>query len=208
MSRDEEARIIEALKNGDEDEFMRLVDMLQPSLLRMAAMIVNDDTVAQEVVQETWIAVLKGLPNFEGRSSLKTWIFTILMNRARTVAKREGRYVGLALDTDADETSEHEAAVPADRFTSHHPHHWITPPRAWEDLPEEYLDSAEVRDQIRAAIDALPPQQREVITLRDVEELSAEDACNILGISESNQRVLLHRARARVRRALERYFGE
>ncbi|MBK8026805.1 MAG: sigma-70 family RNA polymerase sigma factor [Chloroflexi bacterium] len=210
MNRDDDLLLIQALRNGDEDAFMRLVELHQASLLRVATLIIGDEQVAQEVVQETWIAVLKGLHAFEGRSSLKTWIFTILMNRARTAARREGRYIGLALDV--DETGEFETAVAADRFRPTHdqlePHAWITPPRSWDEMPEQVFLSGEVRKVVIDAIETLPAQQREVITLRDVEGASAEEACNILSISESNQRVLLHRARSRVRRALEAYLGE
>ncbi|MBL8134556.1 MAG: sigma-70 family RNA polymerase sigma factor [Anaerolineae bacterium] len=210
MVREEESQIISALRAGDEAAFMRLVESYQGSLVRVAAMIIGDAEVAQEVVQETWIAVLKALPTFEGRSSLKTWIFTILMNRARTAARREGRYVGLVLET--DESGDDQHTVASDRFHPAHTgveaHGWVTPPRSWEEMPEQVFLSGEVRRLIHSTIDALPQQQREVITLRDVEGVGAEEACNILGVSESNQRVLLHRARSKVRRALEAYLGE
>ncbi|MCK6576633.1 MAG: sigma-70 family RNA polymerase sigma factor [Anaerolineae bacterium] len=210
MVREEETQIISALRGGDEAAFMRLVQSYQGSLVRVAAMIIGDAEVAQEVVQETWIAVLKALPTFEGRSSLKTWIFTILMNRARTAARREGRYIGLALET--DESGDDLPTVTPDRFhpaqTGVEARGWITPPRSWEEMPEEVFLSGEVRRLIHRTIDTLPQQQREVITLRDVEGVSAEEACNILSVSESNQRVLLHRARSKVRRALEAYLGE
>lgn len=210
MVRQEESQVISALREGDEAAFMRLVESYQGSLVRVATMIIGDAEVAREVVQETWIAVLKALPSFEARSSLKTWIFTILMNRARSAARREGRYVGLALE--ADETGERQPAVTSDRFRPDQAgveaHGWITPPRSWEEMPEEVFLGGEVRRLIHTTIDTLPQQQREVITLRDVEGVSAEEACNILGVSESNQRVLLHRARSKVRRALEAYLGE
>lgn len=209
MSGSDEARLITALKNGDAEAFMTLVETHQAALIRLANVIVHDERLAEEVVQETWIAVLKGIKTFEGRSSLKTWIYTILMNRAKTVARREGKYTPLG--SDQSELEDEEPAVAPDRFNpsdSTYPRHWVTPPRSWDEFPEDYFLSSEVQDQIRMAINALPPQQREVITLRDINELSAEEACNILGISETNQRVLLHRARSRVRRTLEQYLGE
>lgn len=210
MIREDDAHIIEALQNGDEDAFMDLVEMYQSSMVRVATMIVRDEAIAEEVVQETWIAVLKGLSNFEGRSSLKTWIFTILMNRAKTYARREGRYT--ALSSDQDDGDDFEPAVSPDRFlpsdSPHFARHWIVAPRSWDSFPEERLLSEEVHDQIHSAIGDLPAQQREVITLRDVQGMSSDEVCNVLSISETNQRVLLHRARSRVRRALERYFGE
>ncbi len=157
--------------------------------------------VAEEVVQETWLAVLTGVDRFEGRSSLKTWLFRILANKAKTRGQREARIVpfsALAVDGDEDQT-----AVPVERFARGGA--WATPPRG---VPEERLLAAETRARIAEAIAALPQNQRAVITLRDVEGLPAEEACNVLGLSETNQRVLLHRARAKVRAALERYLEE
>jgi RNA polymerase sigma-70 factor, ECF subfamily len=162
--------------------------------------------VAEEVVQETWLAVFTGLERFEGRSSFKTWLFRILTNKAKTRGQREGRTLPFsAFAADGDEG---EGAVDADRFVGpdgRHGGHWAAPPRG---VPEERLLAAEARARIESAIDALPPNQRAVITLRDVEGLSAEEACNVLGVSETNQRVLLHRARAKVRAAFERYLEE
>jgi RNA polymerase sigma-70 factor (ECF subfamily) len=154
--------------------------------------------VAEEVVQETWLAVLTGIERFEGRSSLKTWLFRILANKAKTRGQRETRtlpFSSFAADGDEDRT-----AVPVERFARGGA--WATPPRG---VPEERLLAAETRGRVEEAIAALPPNQRSVITLRDVEGLPAEEACNVLGLSETNQRVLLHRARAKVRAALERY---
>jgi RNA polymerase sigma-70 factor (ECF subfamily) len=162
---------------------------------------VSSRAVAEEVVQETWLAVLTGIERFEGRSSLKTWLFRILTNKAKTRGQREGRtlpFSSFAADGDEDET-----AVPVERFARGGA--WATPPRG---VPEERLLAAETRDRVEQAISSLPPNQRAVITLRDVEGLSAEEACNVLGLSETNQRVLLHRARAKVRTALERYLED
>jgi RNA polymerase sigma-70 factor (ECF subfamily) len=175
-------------------------------MLRIALLYVPSRAIAEDVVQETWLAVLTGIERFEGRSTLKTWLFRILTNKAKTRGQRESRtlpFSALAADGDEDET-----AVEADRFLgprSGHPGGWASPPRG---VPEEELLAGETRARIGEAIAALPPNQRAVITLRDVEGLSAEEACNVLGLSETNQRVLLHRARAKVRAALERYLEE
>jgi len=204
-----EMTLLAALRAGDEDAFMALVDTYHASLLRFARMYVSDPAVAEEVVQETWLAVLRGLDRFEGRSSLKTWIFRILMNIARTRGAREGRSIPFsALE---DPASEFEPSVPADRFLPpDHPRwpgHWASAPGDWELGPEARLLSGETRDVIEAAISTLRPGQREVITLRDIEGLEAPEVCSLLSISDGNQRVLLHRARSNVRMALERYFG-
>ena len=152
------------------------------------------------------LGVFKGLDRFEGRSSLKTWIFRILTNTAKTRGEREGRSVPFSsLGGDAD----NEAPVEADRFLGDGHRwagHWASSPRNPRDVPEERLLADEARGRIAAAIGTLPENQRAVITLRDVEGLSAEEACNVLGLSETNQRVLLHRARAKVRAAFEQYL--
>jgi RNA polymerase sigma-70 factor (ECF subfamily) len=175
-------------------------------MLRIALLYAPSRAVAEEVVQETWLAILTGLERFEARSSLKTWLFRILTNRAKTRGQREGRTVPFsALATDGDEDA---LAVGVDRFhgpNSRYHGHWAAPPRG---VPEERLLAAEARQRIETAIGALPPNQRRVITLRDLEGLSAEEACNVLGLSETNQRVLLHRARSKVRAAFERYLDE
>ena len=198
---DEDAPLLDALRAGDERAFAALVDKYGPSLLRLAQLYVSSRAVAEEVVQETWLAVLTGIERFEGRSSLKTWLFRILTNKAKTRGQREGRtlpFSSLASDGDEDQT-----AVAVERFARGGA--WATPPRG---VPEERLLAGETRARVEQAISALPPNQRAVITLRDVEGLSAEEACNVLGISETNQRVLLHRARAKVRTALERYLED
>ena len=175
-------------------------------MLRIAQLYASSRSVAEEVVQETWLSVFIGLERFEGRSTLKTWLFRILANKAKTRAQREARtlpFSSLAFDGDEGET-----AVGADRFLgpdSRHPGGWAAPPRG---VPEERLLAAETRARIGEAIAALPENQRAVITLRDVEGLSAEETCNVLGLSETNQRVLLHRARSKVRAAFERYLEE
>jgi RNA polymerase sigma-70 factor (ECF subfamily) len=203
--------LLAALRRGDEQSFRMLVERYSPSLLRLGLMYVSSRAVAEEVVQETWLGVLRGLDRFEGRSALKTWIFRILVNVAKTRALREGRSIPFsslsALDADGDEPIvEPERFVPPDN--SDGTGYWASAPANWEGQPEERLLSAEARERIQAAIAALPPVQREVIALRDVEGWSSNEVCNLLMISETNQRVLLHRARSRVRRALEQYLAE
>lgn len=211
QSMDEET-LITALRTGDEAAFVTLIDKYHPSLVRLAMIFVDDPAVAEEVVQETWVAVLTGLDRFEGRSSLKTWIYSILTNRAKTRGQREGRTIPFSamgtLDDDAPEPS-----VAPDRFEPvgrEWGNHWkdTTEPGDWDSIPEARLLSMETRTVIQKAIDSLPPNQREVITLRDVLGWSSEEVCNVLELSETNQRVLLHRARSKVRQALEKYLEE
>jgi RNA polymerase sigma-70 factor, ECF subfamily len=201
----EDGQLVAALRAGDEDAYRRVVTEWHPMMLRVAQIFVPSRAVAEEVVQETWLRVLGALDRFEGRSSLRTWVFRILVNTAKTRAQREGRVVPFSALDDPGRIP--EAAVEADRFLGpdheRFPGHWSSPPRA---LPEERLLAAETRDVIAAAIDELPAAQRAVITLRDVAGWEAEDVCNALDVSEVNQRVLLHRARAKVRRALEDYL--
>jgi RNA polymerase sigma-70 factor (ECF subfamily) len=206
-----ERELIAALRRGDEQTFTLLVEQYTPALLRLASLYVSSRAVAEDVVQETWVGVLHGLDRFEGRSALKSWSFRFLVNTAKTRAVREGRTIPFsalaALDADGDEpTVEPERFRPPD--APQWPGGWSSPPASWESLPEERLLSLETRERIQRAIAALPPAQREVITLRDVEGWPSDEVCNLLSISESNQRVLLHRARSRVRRALEEYLAE
>ena len=203
-----DAGVVRALRDGDEEVFAEIVDLYGPSMLRLATMYVSSRAVAEEVVQEAWIAVLTGIDRFEERSSLKTWIFRIVSNKAKTRAEREGRTVPFSSLGDPDDG---EPAVDPDRFVDtgtpgRGP--WATPPRALDRIPEERLLAREGQERIVAAIVALPPAQRAVITLRDVDGLSAEEACDVLGLSEGNQRVLLHRARSKVRAEFERYIEE
>lgn len=199
----EELRLLAALRVGDEAAFASLVERYHPSLVRLALSYVGDRAVAEEVAQETWLGVLEGLGRFEGRSSLKTWLFRILTNIAKTRAEREGRSVPFSRLAGQD--GEGEPAVEPDRFLAGR---WASLPSRWSELPESRLLARETVERIRQAIEALPSTQRAVITLRDVEGWSAEEVCNVLSLSETNQRVLLHRARSKVRRALERYFEE
>lgn len=200
----DDRRLVEALRSGDEAAFASLFKRYHASLLRLAMAFVPSRAVAEEVVQETWLGVLQGISGFEGRSSLKTWIFQILTNRAKSRGAREYRSVPFS-PLENPGSSPEEPAVDSAWFMPDG--HWVNHPRLWEeDTPEKLLLSKEARVYIEKAIDALPLNQRKVITFRDVEGLSSEEVCNILELSETNQRVLLHRARSSVRRALERYL--
>jgi RNA polymerase sigma-70 factor (ECF subfamily) len=202
----EELRLVEALRAGDESAFAELIDQHGPAMLRVAQLHVRDREVAKEVVQETWIAVLQGIDRFEGRSSLRTWLFGILSNKAKTRGVREGRGVPFSALVAAD-ASIGSASVDPDRFLgfddSQWPYHWAVPPRTW---PEERLLAEESTEMIGNAIAELPETQQEVIRLRDVAGWSSREVVESLEISDANQRVLLHRARSRVRGALESYF--
>jgi RNA polymerase sigma-70 factor (ECF subfamily) len=199
-----DTEIVAALKRGDQSVFAQLVDAYSPGLMRMAMMYVRDRAVAEEVVQETWIGVLRGIDRFEGRSSLKTWIYRILMNTAKTRGQRESRSIPFSAATGADEPS-----VDPDRFLGADHQYaggWRLGPSEWQ-TPEEELLQGETRDAILAAIQELPDQQRAVITLRDVEGFPPDEVAQLLGISDGNQRVLLHRARSKVRTAIEAHLG-
>jgi RNA polymerase sigma-70 factor, ECF subfamily len=206
LESERDARLLAALRAGDEEAFASLVRRHHASMKRVARMYVSTDAVAEEVVQETWLAAIAGLERFEQRASLKTWLFHILANKAKTRGTRERRSVPFASLARDDA----EPSVPPERFQGRGdawPGHWATPPRPWED-PERRLQSLEAREWLRAAIGALPDVQQAVLTLRDVEGLEAEEVCRLLDLSDGNQRVILHRARARVRAELEAYFEE
>jgi RNA polymerase sigma-70 factor, ECF subfamily len=195
----DDADLLERLRAGDEAAFGALVARYGPLMLRIARSHVASQAVAEDVVQEAWLGVLQGLDRFEGRSSLKTWIATIVANRARTRGERERRSVPLS----AFEGEEGGPTVDPARFTSEGA--WGVPPTAF---PEERLLAAETLERVEAAIAMLPPRQQEVIVLRDVEGWTAADVNTALGLSDGNQRVLLHRARAKVRDQLEGYLSE
>jgi RNA polymerase sigma-70 factor (ECF subfamily) len=195
--------LVERLRAGDEEAFMDLVRRWSPSLLRVARMYVPSQVVAEDVVQETWLGVLNGIDRFEGRSSLRTWVFSILVNRARTRGERERRTVPFASLARDDEDG---AVVDPERFGS--AGDWAAPPVRWWEEPERALDSNEAVARIESEIAKLPEMQRLVITMRDVDGMSSEDVRSALEISETNQRVLLHRARAKVRAALEDYYAD
>jgi RNA polymerase sigma-70 factor, ECF subfamily len=197
--------LVAALRARDESVFREVVSSYHGAMMRVASFHVSSRAVAEEVVQETWLAVVKGLHRFQGRSSFKTWVFSILANQARTRGAREHRIVPFA----SFEANENTPGVPGERFqvpTDRWPGHWSQPPSPWTDVPATALESKETRTLIFDAIRSLPPQQQEVIALRDVEGWSAEEVCSALSISEGNQRVLLHRARGKVRAVLEQHL--
>ena len=200
----EDEPTLAALRAGDEKAFLMLVRQLHPSMLRVASLFVSSRAVAEEVVQETWLGVLRGLSGFEGRSSLRRWIFGILTNCAKGRGTREARSVPFSA---IEAESEDEPPVDPSRFLPpDHPRwpgHWSAPPVAWAD--EKLIQQESLRAAQRA-IAQLPRGQREVIVLRDVEGCESEEVCQLLGLSEVNQRVLLHRARSKVRAALELHF--
>jgi RNA polymerase sigma-70 factor (ECF subfamily) len=199
------AALIAKLREGDERAFETVVERYYPAMIAVARGYVRSRAVAEEVVQEAWLGVLKGLDRFEGRSSLRTWVLQIVANIARTRAVREARSVPFSFfEVEGD-----EPAVEAERFRGAdeaYPGGWKSFPTDWRTLPESQLLSQETLDLLTRAIDELPDAQRTVITLRDVTGCSADEVCKTLGISEGNQRVLLHRARARVRAQLERHL--
>lgn len=196
--------LVDALRGGDERAFETLVDRYHGSLVRIAMIYVGNRAAAEDVAQETWLAVLKGVERFEGRSSLQTWIFRILTNRAKTRGERDRRQVPISPIGDVDDPE-----VPLDRFLPaddpYRPWAWATPPRAW---PEERLLRRETMERLGAAIACLSPIQQAVMLLRDVEGFSAGEVAAALEVSAANERVLLHRARSRVRRELEGYFDQ
>jgi RNA polymerase sigma-70 factor (ECF subfamily) len=199
----EDARLVDGLRAGDEAAFATLMRMYGAGMLRVAQMYVSSRAVAEEVVQEAWVGVLKGIGRFEGRSSLKTWLYRIVVNTAKTRGVRESRSIPFSSLGD----SEGDATVDPDRFLGsgeRFPGHWAVPPQAW--APEGRLLSEETLEVVGRAIDRLPPAQRAVITMRDVQGFTSEEVCNALDLTETNQRVLLHRARAKVRSALEEYM--
>jgi RNA polymerase sigma-70 factor (ECF subfamily) len=196
-----EQRELAALRAGDEATFLALVARHRAAMLRVATLSVRSRAVAEEVVQEAWIGVLQGLHGFEGRASLKAWIFTILVNCAKTRGARELRAVPMS--SLLAEREEDEPAVPADRFRDEADRwagHWSSPPEPW---PEEKVESREMVALVREALETLPEAQRTVMSLRDVEGLESTQVCALLDISEGNQRVLLHRARSKVRAFIE-----
>jgi RNA polymerase sigma-70 factor (ECF subfamily) len=201
-------RLIAELRSGDETAFRTLVKRHDGAMRRVAFAYVRNVSVADEVVQETWLAVIKGLDRFEARSSLKTWIFSILVKRAQSRDVRERRttpFSSLATqDGETGATVDPERFLPADHAAAGY---WALTPNRFFELPEDRLLAEETTRLVAEAISRLPARQQQVISLRDVEGWEAEEVCNSLGLSAANQRVLLHRARAAVRGDLEEYFG-
>jgi RNA polymerase sigma-70 factor (ECF subfamily) len=202
---DDDGVLVARLRVGDEQAFAELVSKYHGSLLRLALSFVSERATADEVVQETWLGVIRGLSAFEGRSSLKTWIFRILANRARTRGRREARSIPFSSLKDPQPESHYEPEVDPSRFDARGM--WAEPPPRWTNAPpEDLLAQRQTMDLIQRAIAELPENQRAVITLHDVEDVAPEEICNILEISETNRRVLLHRARSRIRRTLEEHL--
>jgi RNA polymerase sigma-70 factor (ECF subfamily) len=205
---EDERVLVAALRSGREDAFAWLVHRHHDALLRYARVFVRDRAVAEEVVQETWLGVIRGIGAFEGRSTVRTWLFHILANRARTRGERESRSVPFSALV-AREIEDDAPAVDPGRFlpadAPRWAGHWALAPQPWN-APEARMLAAETRAVIDAAIAALPPVQREVITLRDVVGMDAEEVCRLISLTDGNQRVLLHRARSRVRAALDAHL--
>jgi RNA polymerase sigma-70 factor (ECF subfamily) len=193
---DADASLLRRLRDGDERAFVALVERYHSTMLRVALAYVPSPAVAEEVVQDTWLAVLRGLARFEERSSLRTWLFSILVNRARTTGERETRSVPVA---DAG------PVVDAARFGPSGA--WAEPPEHWIEEAENRIDAAKLAELLRAGLGVLPARQREVVLLRDVEGLTGAEVCEVLAISEANQRVLLHRGRSKLRQVLETELG-
>ena len=196
LGQDTDAELLGRLRAGDERAFVALVQRYHDAMLHLAASFVPNAAVAEEVVQDTWLGVLRGISGFEERSSFRTWLFRILVNRARTAGARERRTVAMG---------DSGAAVAASRFDESGG--WLSPPEHWIEEVEDRLEAGKVADLIRTAVKDLPDRQRQVVTLRDIEGLTSEEVCSVLDISDSNQRVLLHRARSRLRQAVETAFG-
>ena len=192
-----DGELLRRLRAGDERAFVMLVERHNGAMLRLALSFVPSRAVAEEVVQDTWLAALRGLTAFEGRSSLKTWLFSILVNRARTTGVREARSIPIA---DAG------PVVDASRFGPDGA--WAEPPEHWIEAAEDRMEAGKLVNRIRTWMDVLPARQREVVLLRDVEGMSSEEVCTVLALSEGNQRVLLHRGRSRLRQLFEDEFRE
>jgi RNA polymerase sigma-70 factor, ECF subfamily len=193
ISVSDDGQLVARLRAGEEDAFAALVSMYHARLLRLARTVVGSRSVAEEVVQDTWLAVVRGVDRFEGRSSFKTWLFHILLNRARTTAGREHRTAALP-DGDIDDRFDGSGA-------------WSTPPVPWSDQVDDRVVAERLARQVREILPTLPDVQRQVIVLRDIEGIAPADVSELLGLTDGNQRVLLHRARARVREQLASGMG-
>jgi RNA polymerase sigma-70 factor, ECF subfamily len=185
--------LVSRLRAGDESAFVELVERHHNQLIRLAGTFVARAETAEDIAQETWLALLNGIDRFEGRSSLRTWLFQICANRARSIGERENRTVPV---------ERVEAAVDAEQFTRTGA--WTSPPTPWPDTSAQASDDADLVAAIRRAISALPALQRLVVTLRDVDGLTGKEVCEVLSISDANQRVLLHRGRGRIRLSLDK----
>ena len=200
-----DGKIVAALRVRDEHAFRALFDRYYPMMKRVARSYVDSDAVAEEIVQETWLAVVTGIERFEGRSALGTWIFSILTHQAKTQTARERRalpFCSLAPETEGEPALDAKCFQRDDEAC---PGHWASPPRPWQ-KPERRVLSLEARVRLRDALAQLPERQRVIVGLRDIDGLSAEEVCVLLELSKENQRVLLHRGRSRLRSVLEAYF--
>ena len=209
LVRADDHQLVTALRAGDEAAFTALVGRYQAPMLRLASLYVHSPAAMEEVVQETWVGLLRGIDQYEGRSSFKTWLFRILTNQAKRRGGKEKRCIPFSALA-REELTTVDPAVDPDRFLAPDDEwagHWATPLSEWRETPEDAIIAGETHAQVRCAINELPPAQRVVMTLRDVEGWSAAEACDTLGLSETNQRVLLHRARSKVRRAIEPYLA-
>jgi RNA polymerase sigma-70 factor (ECF subfamily) len=196
VAEDPDSDLVNRLRAGDEAAFVMLAERYQAAMLSMALIYVPSRAVAEEVVQDAWVGVLRGVDRFERRSTFRTWLFRILINRAVSTASRERRSVPV---------DDMQPVIDGSRFGS--AGNWAMPPEPWADQVEDRLVAAKIADRVLAAIDDLPPQQREAVTLRDVQGMTSAEACAVLGISPANQRVLLHRGRSRLREVIESEFG-
>jgi RNA polymerase sigma-70 factor, ECF subfamily len=188
--------LLEGLRAGDENAFVALVGRHNRALFYVVRSFVPTDAIAQEVVQDTWMAVVQGLSKFEGRSSIKTWLVRIAVNRARSTGTRESRVLPISAS---------EAAIDPNRFDSNG--HWITPPEYFLEDAEDRVVAESLSETIHSSLENLPESQRKVVTLRDLEGLNSKEVCQLLELSEVNQRVLLHRGRSQLRQDLETKFG-
>lgn len=193
----DEAPLVRRLRAGEEAAFCELIRRHHPGMVRLARSYVPSEAVAEEVAQETWLAALRALPTFEGRSSIKTWLYRILVNQARTAGVKEHRQIPM---------EDPERSVEGTRFGPNGS--WVSPPAQWVDDADDRLRAQRMTKSIQVAMDQLPAIQRDVLTLRDVEQMSAADVCDVLDLRQGHQRVILHRARTRLRGILEAEFGE
>jgi RNA polymerase sigma-70 factor (ECF subfamily) len=197
----DEAALVQHLREGDEPSFRDLVRHNHAALKRLARTFVRTEAAAEEVVQETWLAVVAKIEGFDGRSTLRTWIGAILVNRAKTRGERDRRFVPFSALVEGE-----DGPVEPERFDARG--FWSVPPRRWDSAPENLVLRKEMRELVERSIESLPPAQRAVVEMRDVEGWTSDEVCNVLGISETNQRVLLHRGRLRLRAALESYHTQ
>ena len=204
MTEFDDPGFLERLRNGDQGAYRSLIRRFHGSLVGVASSIIGSRAQADEVVQDTWLAVFSNIGRFEGRSSLSTWLFSIVLNRARTRISREGRTVALPAILDGSQPG--ERGVDASAFKADG--HWIEAPRLWDEIsPERIVGGRQLWQHVQEAIEKLPAGQRAVIILRDMEGKESEEICALLAISPENQRVLLHRARARIRKAVDALVG-